>query len=511
MNTRRALLSVSDKRGLPAFAKGLAAHGFELVSTGGTAQALRDAGLSVTSVESMTGFPEILDGRVKTLHPHIHGGLLARRSHPGHMAELQALGIVPIEVLVVNLYPFEATAARAGVPLEELVEQIDIGGVALLRAGAKNYESVTVVCDPDEYEMVLSNLQQYGEVPLEQRQHLALKAFRHTAGYDAAIASTLALRFSAPEPFPERFPLPLHKIADLRYGENPHQAAALYGLGGNSLPLGGRQLQGKELSHNNILDLDAAWRAASDFNEPAAAIIKHTNPCGLAVGTTLAEAFRAALACDPVSAFGGIIAVNRTMDTETVQAVGDLFVEAMIAPAFTPAALEMLTSRPNCRLIAIDASQPVEDRFEMRAVRGGLLVQTRDEGWEGEEWRVVSRRQPTSEEWADLRFAWKVAKHVKSNSIVFAKGRATVGIGAGQMSRVDSVRIASIKAGERARGSVVASDAFFPFADGLRLAAEAGATAAIEPGGSVRDDEVIAAADELGMALVFTGRRHFRH
>ncbi|MGQ9517500.1 MAG: bifunctional phosphoribosylaminoimidazolecarboxamide formyltransferase/IMP cyclohydrolase, partial [Anaerolineae bacterium] len=483
MVTRRALLSVSDKRGLPAFAQGLSAHGFELVSTGGTAQILRDAGLPVTSVESVTGFPEILDGRVKTLHPHIHGGLLARRQHPGHMAELQALGIMPIELLVVNLYPFEATAARAGVSLEELVEQIDIGGVALLRAGAKNYESVTVICDPDDYEVVLSDLQQYGEVPLGRRQRLALKAFRHTAGYDAAIASALALRFGEPELFPERFPLSLKRISLLRYGENPHQAAALYGLGGNSLPLGGHQLQGKELSYNNILDLDAAWRAASDFDEPAAAIIKHTNPCGLAVRTTLAEAFRAALACDPVSAFGGIIAVNRPVDAETVQAMGDLFVEAIIAPAFTPAALETLTSRPNCRLIAADISQPVEDRFEMRAVRGGLLVQTRDEGWEGEEWRVVSRRQPTPEEWADLRFAWKVAKHVKSNSIVFAKGRATVGIGAGQMSRVDSVRIAGIKAGQRARGSVVASDAFFPFADGLRLAAEAGATAAIEPGG----------------------------
>jgi phosphoribosylaminoimidazolecarboxamide formyltransferase/IMP cyclohydrolase len=511
MVTRRALLSVSDKRGLPAFAQGLAAHGFELVSTGGTAQALQDAGLPVISVESVTGFPEILEGRVKTLHPHIHGGLLARRHHPGHMAELQALGIVPIEMLVVNLYPFEATAARAGVSLEELVEQIDIGGVALLRAGAKNYESVTVVCDPDDYEAVLSDLEQYGEVPLERRQHLALKAFRHTAGYDAAISSTLALRFGETEPFPERLPLPAKRISTLRYGENPHQAAALYGLGGNSLPLGGQQLQGKELSYNNILDLDAAWRAASDFDEPAAAIIKHTNPCGLAVGATLADAFRAALACDPVSAFGGIIAVNRPLDAETVQAMGDLFVEAMIAPAFTPAALELLKARPNCRLIAVDVSQPVEDRFEMRAVRGGLLVQTRDEGWEGEEWRVVSRREPTPAEWADLRFAWKVAKHVKSNSIVFAKGGATVGIGAGQMSRVDAVRIASIKAGERARGSVVASDAFFPFADGLRLAAEAGATAAIEPGGSVRDDEVIAAADELGMALVFTGRRHFRH
>ncbi|MGC8828058.1 MAG: bifunctional phosphoribosylaminoimidazolecarboxamide formyltransferase/IMP cyclohydrolase, partial [Anaerolineae bacterium] len=390
-------------------------------------------------------------------------------------------------------------------------EQIDIGGVALLRAGAKNYESVTVVCDPDDYEAVLADLAQYGEVPLERRRRLALKVFRHTAGYDAAIASTLALCFGEPELFPERLPLPAKRISTLRYGENPHQAAALYGLGGNSLPLGGQQLQGKELSYNNILDLDAAWRAASDFDEPAAAIIKHTNPCGLAVGATLAEAFRAALACDPVSAFGGIIAVNRAMDAETVQAMGDLFVEAIIAPAFTPAALEMLRTRPNCRLIAVDVSQPVEDRFEMRAVRGGLLVQTRDEGWEGEEWHVVSRREPTPEEWADLRFAWKVAKHVKSNSIVFAKGRAAVGIGAGQMSRVDAVRIASIKAGERARGSVVASDAFFPFADGLRLAAEAGATAAVEPGGSVRDEEVIAAADELGMALVFTGRRHFRH
>lgn len=511
MASRRALLSVSDKRGLESFARGLVEQGFELVSTGGTARMLRDAGLPVLTVEQVTGFPEILDGRVKTLHPVIHAGLLARRDLPAHEADLAAHGIQPIDLLAVNLYPFEATASRPGVTWDELIEQIDIGGVALLRAGAKNFATVTVVCDPDDYSSVLEDLRTHGEVPVERRQALAIKAFRHTAGYDAAIAATLGQRAAGGRlELPERLPLSLRKISTLRYGENPHQMAALYGVGGVETPLGGRQLQGKELSYNNLLDLDSAWRMVIEFEQPAVAIIKHNNPCGLALGADLTQAFQAALACDPVSAFGGVIAVNRPFDGNVAQALKDLFVEAIVAPAFEPKALEHLASRRDCRLVQIDLTVPVEDRLDYRGVRGGILVQERDLGWD-EEWTVVSQRDPTSEEMEDLRFAWVVAKHVKSNAIVFAKHRATVGIGAGQMSRVDAVRIASIKAGERAKGSVVASDAFFPFADGLLLAAQAGATAAVEPGGSIRDNDVIAAANEMNMALIFTGRRHFRH
>ena len=511
MEKRRALLSVSDKRSLGTFGRGLVDLDFELVSTGGTARALGEAGLSVTKVDQVTGFPEILGGRVKTLHPAIHGGLLARRDDPAHMDDLNAHGIRPIDLLVVNLYPFEATAANPDATLDELVEQIDIGGVALLRAAAKNFTAVAVICDPDDYAGVLDDLRADGAVSLTRRKALAVKAFRHTAGYDSAIAATLSEVLCEEQlMLPERRPLSLRKVMDLRYGENPHQPAALYGIGTVDTPLGGRQLGGKALSYNNLLDLDAAWRMALDFDRPAVAIIKHSNPCGLAAGDDLQSVFEAALACDSVSAFGSVIAVNRPFDAGTAEALGDLFVEAIIAPAFEPAALELLKSRPNCRLIEISAPAPVDDILDIRAVRGGVLVQARDVDWH-EEWTVVSERQPTEAEWADLRFAWVAAKHVKSNSIVFAKNRATVGVGAGQMSRVDAVRIGSIKAGERANGSVIGSDAFFPFADGLRLAHEAGATAAVEPGGSVRDDEVIAAANELGMALVFTGRRHFRH
>lgn len=511
MGTRRALLSVSDKRSLATFGRELVDLGFELVSTGGTASALMGAGLAVTRVDEVTGFPEILGGRVKTLHPAVHGGLLARRDDPAHAADLAAHGIVPIDLLVVNLYPFETTAARPDVSLQELVEQIDIGGVALLRAAAKNYESVAVICDPEDYAGVIEDLRAEGSVSLRRREVLAVKAFRHTAGYDAAIAAKLgSVLCEEQKMLPERKPLALRKVMDLRYGENPHQIAALYGIDAVDSPLGGRQLQGKELSYNNLLDLDSAWRMVLDFDRPAVAIIKHTNPCGLAAGDNLRDVFLAALACDPVSAFGSVIAVNRPFDAATAHALGDLFVEAIVAPAFEPEALEILKGRSNCRLIEIDGPAPAEDNLDVRAVRGGLLVQTRDVDWD-EQWTVVSERQPTEQEWIDLCFAWVVAKHVKSNSIVFAKNRATVGIGAGQMSRVDSVRIGSIKAGERARGSVIGSDAFFPFADGLRLAAEAGVTAAVEPGGSMRDDEAISAANELGMALVFTGRRHFRH
>jgi phosphoribosylaminoimidazolecarboxamide formyltransferase / IMP cyclohydrolase len=511
MGTRRALLSVSDKRSLETFGRDLIDLGFELVSTGGTARTLSEAGLPVLRVDQVTGFPEILGGRVKTLHPAIHGGLLARRDDPAHMEDLAAHGIAPIELLVVNLYPFEATAANPNATLDELVEQIDIGGVALLRAGAKNHASVAVVCDPDDYAGVIADLRASGNVSLTRRKAMAVKAFRHTAGYDSAIATKLAgVLCEEQKLLPEHRPLALRKVMDLRYGENPHQIAALYGIGSVDTPMGGRQLQGKELSYNNLLDLDAAWRMALDFDRPAAAIIKHTNPCGLAAGDTLCDVFEAALACDPVSAFGSVIAVNRPFDAATVGALGDLFVEAIIAPAFEAEALEKLASRKNCRLIEVSGPAPADDAFDIRAVRGGLLVQARDVDWD-EEWRVVSERQPTEQEWIDLRFAWVAAKHVKSNSIVFVKNRATVGVGAGQMSRVDAVRIGGIKAGERAKGSVIGSDAFFPFEDGLRLAHEYGVTAAVEPGGSMRDAEAIAAANELGMALVFTGRRHFRH
>ena len=511
MGTRRALLSVSDKRSLETFGRDLVELGFELVSTGGTARALSEAGLPVVRVDQVTGFPEILGGRVKTLHPAIHGGLLARRDEPAHMQDLAAHGIAPIELLVVNLYPFEATAANPKATLDELVEQIDIGGVALLRAGAKNYASVSVVCDPDDYTDVIADLRAEGSVSLTRRKAMAVKAFRHTAGYDTAIATKLgSVLCEEQKMLPERKPLSLRKVMDLRYGENPHQIAALYGIDLVATPLGGRQLQGKELSYNNLLDLDAAWRMANDFDRPAVAIIKHTNPCGLAAGDTLHEVFEAALACDPASAYGSVIAVNCPLDAATVGAMGDLFVEAIAAPGFEPAALEKLASRKNCRLIEIAGPAPADDNLDIRAVRGGLLVQARDVDWH-EEWKVVSERQPTEQEWVDLRFAWVVAKHVKSNAIVYARNRATVGVGAGQMSRVDAALIGSIKAGERAKGSVIGSDAFFPFSDGLRVAHAAGATAAVEPGGSTRDDEVIAAANELGMALVFAGRRHFRH
>jgi len=520
MPIRRALLSVSDKTGLVEFAQGLADLGVELVSTGGTARALREAGLAVQAVEEVTGFPEILDGRVKTLHPAIHGGILARRE-PTHLAELAAHGIASIDLVAVNLYPFAQTIARPDVTLAEAVEQIDIGGVALLRAAAKNFAAVTVLCDPADYPLVLAELRQRGNVSLPTRQRLALKAFRHTAGYDAAIANYLTSQFEADEPFPAELLLRLWRVQNLRYGENPHQQAALYGLAPEATPLGGRLLQGKPLSYNNLLDLDAAWRAVSDFSAPTVVIVKHNNPCGVASADTLAEAFPQALASDPVSAFGSVIAVNRPFDEATAQALGELFVEAIAAPGFTADARALLARRARCRLLEIDLSEERGERrdlpplpsplsplrWELRSVRQGVLLQEPDVLGE-EEWRVVSGRQPTAEERESLEFAWRVVRHVRSNAIVLARGKATVGVGAGQMSRVDAVRLAVIKAGERAAGAVLASDAFFPFPDGVE---EAGVTAIVQPGGSVRDDQVIAAADAAGMAMLFTGRRHFRH
>jgi phosphoribosylaminoimidazolecarboxamide formyltransferase/IMP cyclohydrolase len=516
MKTKRAILSVSNKEGLVEFAQGLAELGVELIATGGTARTLREAGLAVRPIEDVTGFPEILDGRVKTLHPAVHGGILARREK-GHLAELEAQGIAPIDLVAVNLYPFAQTVARPGTTLAEAVEQIDIGGVALLRAAAKNFAYVAVVSDPTDYATTLAELREQGDLSITTRQHLALKAFRHTASYDAAISGYLASCFEEAT-FPGTLHLSLTKLADLRYGENPHQQAALYGLGATASPLGGNLLQGKALSYNNILDLDAAWRIASDFSAPTLAIIKHSNPCGVASDANLANAFRAALASDPVSAFGSIIATNRPFDEEVALALGDLFVEAIAAPAFTAEAREVLAERTNCRLLEMSDMEDLA--WEMRGVRGGMLLQEEDsilslsKGTMAEDeagWKVVTERQPTMEELEALGFAWKVAKHVKSNAIVLGRGMATVGVGAGQMSRVDAVRLAVAKADGRTQGTVLASDAFFPFPDGVEEAARAGITAVVQPGGSRGDAAVIKAADAHGLAMLFTGVRHFRH
>ena len=518
MKIKRALLSVSNKEGLVEFAQGLAGMGVELIATGGTARALGEAGLAVHPIEAVTGFPEILDGRVKTLHPAVHGGILARREQ-AHLAELEAQGIAPIGLVVVNLYPFAQTVAQPGTTLAEAVEQIDIGGVALLRAAAKNFAYVAVVSDPTDYTTVLAELREQGDLSTTIRHHLALKAFRHTASYDAAISGYLTAHFEEAAAsyirideaaFPATLHLNLTKLADLRYGENPHQQAALYGLGEAESPLGGTLLQGKALSYNNILDLDAAWRIASDFAAPTLAIIKHSNPCGVASDPNLANAFRAALASDSVSAFGSIIAANRPFDGKVALALGDLFIEAIAAPAFTAEARKVLASRPNCRLLEMSGTEDLA--WEMRGVRGGLLVQEEDTIVEDDAaWKVVTERKPTAEELEALRFAWKVAKHVKSNAILLAQGLATVGVGAGQMSRVDAVRLSVAKAGERTQGAVLASDAFFPFPDGVEEAASAGITAIVQPGGSRGDAAVIKAADAHGLAMLFTGVRHFRH
>ncbi len=510
MMGRRALLSVADKSGLVPFARGLVELGWTLISTGGTARALSEAGLPVQSVESVTGFPEILGGRVKTLHPAVHGGLLARRE-PAHLGELARHGIGTIDLVAVNLYPFEAAIARPGVQLHEAIEEIDIGGVTLLRAAAKNHEGVIVVSDPAQYDEVLQVLRESGEAPLELRRRLAVAAFERTARYDAAIAGYLSRAFSGEaSPFAPVWMLEAHKHEDLRYGENPQQRAALYLHRGVSGPLGGRLLQGKALSYNNILDMDAAWTLANDYAEPAAIIIKHNNPCGAATAEALDRAMAAALASDPVSAFGSVIAVNRALDGASLRALGDLFVEVFVAPEYTPEALEMLSRRPNVRVLEAPPLTSLPETWDVRSVHGGLLVQDYDRLGDME-WKVVTRRAPTERERRALDFAWRVCARVKSNAIVLAQDTATVGVGAGQMSRVDSVILAVRKAGERAKGSVMASDAFFPFPDGIEAAAEAGVTAVIQPGGSIRDEAAIEAADRAGMAMVFTGVRHFRH
>ncbi|MBW4022170.1 MAG: bifunctional phosphoribosylaminoimidazolecarboxamide formyltransferase/IMP cyclohydrolase [Proteobacteria bacterium] len=516
---RRALISVSDKTNLIPFAQAIAATGAEILSTGGTARSLRDAGLTVTDVSDHTGFPEILDGRVKTLVPQIHGGILGRRDLPEHRAQMEAHGIAPIDLVVVNLYPFEATVAR-GADAETTIENIDIGGPALIRAAAKNHDFVAVVTDPAQYAEVTQALAA-GGTGLDLRRRLAGAAYARTAAYDAAIAGWFAGQRQ--ESFPERFTISGQLRQTLRYGENPHQHAAFYATGDRPGVATARQAQGKELSYNNLNDTDAAFECVAEFAEPTVVIVKHANPCGVATAASLAAAWDAALACDPVSAFGGIVALNRTLDAETASRIAAIFTEVIVAPDATPEAQAVLAAKKNLRLLLTGSlPDPAERAPAFRSLAGGFLVQDRDAGRiEAADLKVVTRRAPTEGEIADLIFAFRVAKHVKSNAIIYAKDRATVGIGAGQMSRVDSARIAAWKAGEAAKaaglsapltqGSVAASDAFFPFADGLETIIAAGATAVVQPGGSVRDNEVIAAADAAGIAMVLTGMRHFRH
>ncbi|KJC44017.1 phosphoribosylaminoimidazolecarboxamide formyltransferase [Bradyrhizobium sp. LTSP885] len=526
----RALLSVSDKTGLIDFARALAEHGVELVSTGGTAKAIAAAGLKVKDVSELTGFPEMMDGRVKTLHPKVHGGLLAIRDNKEHASAMASHGIAPIDLLVVNLYPFEATVDK-GAGFEECIENIDIGGPAMIRAAAKNHDDVAVVVDPEDYGLITKSLETFnGATPLDVRRHLAAKAYARTATYDAAISNWFAAQLEdprTPRNPPDFRAFGGRLIQSLRYGENPHQTAAFYATPQKRPGVAtARQLQGKELSYNNINDTDAAYECVGEFDPKrtaACVIVKHANPCGVAEGPDLATAYRSALACDSTSAYGGIIAVNRTLDAEAARAIIGIFTEVIIAPDATDEAIAIIAGRRNLRLLlAGGLPDPRAVGLTAKTVAGGLLVQSRDNAVvEDMDIKVATRRAPTEAELRDLKFAFRVAKHVKSNTIIYAKDLATVGVGAGQMSRVDSARIAARKALDAAaelklaepltKGSVVASDAFFPFADGMLACIEAGATAVIQPGGSMRDDEVIKAADEHGIAMVFTGVRHFRH
>jgi len=531
---RRAILSVSDKTGLIEFAQGLATRGFELVSTGGTARALTAAGLRVINVSEVTGFPEMMDGRVKTLHPHIHGGILARRTHAEDVAAASAHGIALVDLVCVNLYPFVETAARAEVSFDDLIEQIDIGGPSLVRAAAKNFRDVLVVVSPTDYAAVLTQLDRESGPTLAFRFELARRAFDHTGSYDTAIASTLGqvrvdndVFTRSTKTAPPRVSIEACKVRDLRYGENPHQPAAWYatepaaGFGAAGI------LQGKELSFTNLLDLDAAARIVLEFSEPAACVIKHTNPCGAATGETIAGAYVRARDADSLAAFGGIVGLNRPIDAQTASEIVSTFIEAVVAPAIVPDAVPILQAKANMRVVTADlaslAAADVHTR-ELRSILGGLLIQQRDEvlearnAWPAGTLNVVTKRHPTAEEWTALRFAWRVMAHVKSNAVIFTDQHQTRAVGAGQMSRVDAVRVATMKAAawnaaiaRPLANTVAASDAFFPFRDGLDAVAAAGATAVVQPGGSVRDAEVIEAADEHGLAMVFTGRRHFRH
>lgn len=537
----RALLSVSDKTGLLDFARGLRARGFELVSTGGTARTLTDAGLEVRSVSDVTGFPEMMEGRVKTLHPAVYGGILARRAHAQDLASARAHGIGLIDLVCVNLYPFAQAAATVGIAFEALVEQIDVGGPTLVRAAAKNFVDVLVVVEPADYDGVLREIDRPQGPALSARLELATRAFAHTAEYDRAIAASLkAVRVTGDqltleppqdELFPDRLSLSLAKLRDLRYGENPHQHAAWYADPKERGFAGPAIVQGKELSFTNLLDLDAAARLVLEFEEPASVVIKHTNPCGAATGGTLVDAYTRARDADAIAAFGGVVGLNRVIDEATAHALVSTFIEAVVAPGLGDASRAILAAKPNMRVVTADFSTfaeteaPAGSRRDMRSVLGALLVQERDEvvearpPWPSEGLNVVTKRPPTADEWRALSFAWRIAAHVKSNSVVFTTGERTVAMGAGQMSRVDAVRVAIMKAegsigasaGQPLAGSVAASDAFFPFRDGVDAVAAAGATAVVQPGGSMRDKEVIAAADEHGLAMVFTGKRHFRH
>jgi phosphoribosylaminoimidazolecarboxamide formyltransferase / IMP cyclohydrolase len=502
----RALVSCFDKTGVAEFAAALHQHGVALISTGSTAAILRAAEIPVTEVADLTGFPECLDGRVKTLHPRIHAGILADRTDPAHVAELADLGVESIDLVVANLYPFRETVASGAADID-VVEMIDIGGPTMVRAAAKNHGSVGILVDPDDYPRVLAELEEHGGLTAELRRDLASKAFQHTASYDAAVAAW----FQRDEPFPSQLSLALPRVTQLRYGENPHQQAAFY----RSAPTGlaaMEQLHGKELSYNNLLDLDAAWGMVIDVDEPCVAIVKHLNPAGFATGVDLVTAYDRALAGDPVSAFGGIVAANRPLDLETARHLGEVFTEVVAAPGFDDAALELLRERKHLRVLHLGPAERARGGWQLRSVSGGLLVQDADVGDEPwDEWRVVTSVEPDEALMADLRFAWVACKHTRSNAIVLAADGQVVGVGAGQMSRVDSVRLAVERSGGRHTGAVLASDAFFPFRDGPDAAARAGVVAIVQPGGSVRDDEVIAAADEHGIPMVFTGRRHFRH
>jgi phosphoribosylaminoimidazolecarboxamide formyltransferase/IMP cyclohydrolase len=516
---RRAIISVSDKSGVVPFAKALAQMGVEILSTGGTAKALREQGIAVKDISEYTGFPEMLDGRVKTLHPKVHGGLLGQRSKKEHVQKMAEHGILPIDLVAVNLYPFEATIAKEDCMLEDAIENIDIGGPTMIRSSAKNYPDVTVLVDPSDYPVVLSELKEKGEVSIATNFRLAKKVFQHTARYDAAISNYLGTIEAGKrtDKFPETFTFQVKKAQELRYGENPHQKAAFYRDYMSMEPSvsNASQIHGKELSFNNILDTDSAFETVKEFEEPAVIIIKHNNPCGAAVSrASLADAYKKARDCDPVSAFGGVVGFNRVVDEETAREMAQIFLEVIIAPGYDAKALEILKGKKDLRILqSPPLSVPyLRGGLDLRKVVGGLLVQDRDLGRVPmSEWKVVTKRKPTEEELRAMAFGWRVAKHVKSNAIVLVREDRTVGIGAGQMSRVDSTKLAVMKARSSTQGTVLASDAMFPFRDGVDAGAEAGAAAVIQPGGSIRDDEVIAAANEHNLAMVFTGMRHFRH
>ncbi|MDN4074864.1 bifunctional phosphoribosylaminoimidazolecarboxamide formyltransferase/IMP cyclohydrolase [Fictibacillus terranigra] len=512
MTIKRALVSVSNKEGLVPFVKALADKGVEIISTGGTSKALQEAGVNVTGISEVTGFPEIMDGRVKTLHPMIHGGLLAVRENESHVRQMEENGISPIDLVVVNLYPFKETISKEDVAFADAIENIDIGGPSMLRSAAKNHAYVTVVVDPSDYGSVLEEVEKNNEVTEETRRKLAAKTFRHTAAYDALIAEYLTNMVE--EENPETYTVTYEKKQDLRYGENPHQKAAFYKapLGTKTSIAQAEQLHGKELSYNNINDADAALQIVREFKDPAIVAVKHMNPCGVGTGNSVEDAFAKAFAADPISIFGGIIASNKEINEVAAQKMSEIFLEIIIAPSFSPEAKEILTRKKNIRLLTLELGEDKKQEKRLTTVRGGLLIQDEDAyGWDQANISVPTKREPTEKEWEDLKLAWKVVKHVKSNAIVLAKDQMTIGVGAGQMNRVGAAKIAIEQAGEKAEGSALGSDAFFPMDDTVEAAAKAGVTAIIQPGGSVKDEDSIKKADEYGIAMVFTGVRHFKH